>query len=80
MEEMRESIKICFQILNKIPSGPIKSNNLKISLNSRKQMKKGMEFLINHFKLYSQGIQSKSHEDYIAIEAPKGEFGIYFIN
>jgi len=80
MEEMRESIRICFQILNKIPSGPIKSNNLKIVSNSRKQMKKGMEYLINHFKLYSQGFYFKSHEDYIAIEAPKGEFGIYFIN
>lgn len=79
LEEMRESVKICFQILNRIPSGTIKTNNQKIITGSRKQMKKGMEFLINHFKLYSEGIKTELMENYISIEAPKGEFGIYFV-
>lgn len=75
--EMRESIRIINTILNKMPSGPVKTNDHKIQTPSREQMKNSMESLIHHFKLYSSGYTVKDNESYAAIEAPKGEFGVY---
>lgn len=77
--EMRQSTKICFQIINKIPSGPIKSDNQKIITPSRKSLKLGMENLINHFKLHSSGFELRSSMFYIALEAPKGQFGVFIV-
>jgi NADH:ubiquinone oxidoreductase subunit D len=75
--EMRQSIKLISHILNRMPAGPIKVNDQKIQRPSREQIKNSMEALIHHFKLYSGGYTIKSNESYCAIEAPKGEFGVY---
>lgn len=79
IEEMRQSIKIILQILNKIPNGPIKLDDKKITNPNRIQIKNSMESLIHHFKYYSENINVNSGETYTVIEAPKGEYGVYLI-
>nr|YP_009645874.1 NADH dehydrogenase subunit 7 [Pseudoperonospora humuli]QBX98940.1 NADH dehydrogenase subunit 7 [Pseudoperonospora humuli] len=80
IEEMRQSIKIILQVLNKIPTGPIKLDDKKITNPDRIQMKNSMESLIHHFKYYSENISVNSGETYTVIEAPKGEYGVYLIS
>jgi NADH dehydrogenase (ubiquinone) Fe-S protein 2 len=80
LEEMRESIKIIIQCLNLLPTGEIKTDDRKIAPPSRKEMKQTMEALIHHFKLFSEGTSIASGETYTAIEAPKGEFGVYLVS
>ena len=75
--EMYESLNIIIQCLNKIPNGLVKINDNKIVPPNRNFMKKSMESLIHHFKLFTEGFTVKKNEVYIATEAPKGEFGIY---
>jgi len=77
--EMRESVSIIYQVLNKIPVGPIKVNDAKISNPSRNLMKFDMESLIHHFKLFSEGFEVSSGVTYSYVEAPKGEFGILLV-
>jgi NADH dehydrogenase (ubiquinone) Fe-S protein 2 len=79
IEEMRQSLNIIEQCLNKIPSGSIKSEN-KISAPSRSQLKTSMESLIHHFKLYSEGYYISEDETYLGVEAPKGEFGVFLVS
>jgi len=78
--EMKESLKIIEQCLNRIPLGIIKNTNRKITPPLRNEMKKSMESLIHHFKVYTQGFIIPSNETYTASEAPKGEFGVYLIS
>jgi NADH dehydrogenase (ubiquinone) Fe-S protein 2 len=80
MEEMRQSLNIIQQCLNKMPEGPIKSDNQKITPPSRLQLKQSMEALIHHFKLYTEGYIVPAGEGYTAVEAPKGEFGVYLVS
>jgi NADH dehydrogenase (ubiquinone) Fe-S protein 2 len=80
IEEMRQSIKIIYQVLNKFPQGPVKIVDNKIVSPSRIEMKHSMESLIHHFKLYTEGFFVPSGETYTSVEAPKGEFGIYLIS
>jgi NADH dehydrogenase I D subunit len=80
MEEMRQSISLISQILEKIPYGPIKLDNQKLIPTTRKAVKNSMESLIHHFKLYSEGIYVPKSETYISVEAPKGEFGVHLIS
>ena len=80
MEEMRESVKIINQCLTRIPKGPIKSPDGKITPPSKKEIKESMEFLIHHFKLFTEGYRVDKDEIYTAVEAPKGEFGVYLIS
>jgi NADH:ubiquinone oxidoreductase subunit D len=80
IQEMRESLKIISQVINQIPSGPVKTNNKKITPPARSLFKNSMEALIHHFKLYTEGIIVPSQEIYTSIEAPKGEFGVYIIS
>lgn len=77
VEEMRQSIFIIEQCLNKMPEGFIKVDDKKISVPSRAMLKFSMESLIHHFKLYSEGYKVLEGESYQAVEAPKGEFGVY---
>lgn len=79
MEELRQSLSLIEQVLNKIPDGEIKNQNTKIALPSRKDIKKNMEGLIHHFKFFSEGINGLPSLNYIGIEAPKGELGVYLI-
>jgi len=80
VQEMRESLKIIQQCLNKIPMGPIKTDDHKVTPPSREHLKQSMESLIHHFKLYTEGISVPAGETYTATEAPKGEFGVYLIS
>jgi NADH-quinone oxidoreductase subunit D len=81
MEEMRESIKImkqCCALLATTP-GPVAPVRSKVSPPRRAEMKSSMEALIHHFKLYTEGFHVGPGEVYAAVEAPKGEFGVYLI-
>jgi len=76
---MKQSIIIIEQVLNSIPKGPIKSNYNKLSYPTRLGLKTGMESLISHFKLYSEGFSVPKGKTYIGVEAPKGEFGVFLV-
>jgi NADH dehydrogenase (ubiquinone) Fe-S protein 2 len=80
VEEMRQSIHIIQQCLNRMPGGPVKVEDNKIVPPSRKEMKNSMEALIHHFKLFTEGYQVPPGSTYTAIEAPKGEFGVYLVS
>ena len=80
IEEMRESVKIINQCLDQMPKGPIKSFDGKITPPSKKAIKESMEALIHHFKLFTEGYRVDKDEIYTAVEAPKGEFGVYLIS
>ena len=79
MYEMKESIKIIRQCLNKMPQGPVLSEDHKATPPRRADMKRSMEALIHHFKLYTEGFHVPAGQIYAAVEAPKGEFGVYLI-
>jgi len=80
IEEMRESVKIINQCLANFPKGPIKSSDGKITPPPKKKLKESMEALIHHFKLFTEGYRVDKDEIYTAVEAPKGEFGVYLIS
>jgi NADH-quinone oxidoreductase subunit D len=82
MEEMRQSVKImvqCCERLAKTP-GPVLSLDNKVAPPRRGEMKRSMESLIHHFKLYTEGYRTPPGEVYAAVEAPKGEFGVYLVS
>ena len=81
MAEMRESLKIIEQALDKLRQcpGEVMSRG-KISPPKRAEMKNSMEALIHHFKLYTEGFHVPAGEIYAAVEAPKGEFGVYLVS
>jgi len=79
IEEMKQSLKIMRQALKEMPGGPVKVNDTKISPPRRGEMKTSMEALIHHFKLYTEGYHVAPGETYTAVEAPKGEFGVYLV-
>lgn len=82
VEEMRQSNRIirqCIEWLRKNP-GPVMTDNHKIGPPSRVDMKTGMESMIHHFKLFSEGFSVPAGEAYAAVEGPKGEFGVYIIS
>lgn len=77
MEEMRESLKIIRQALNKLPYGPVRSNNRKYVPPPRSEIGTSMESLIHHFKLWTEGYQTPPGSVYVAAESPRGELGVY---
>ncbi len=79
MAEMRESVKIIQQCVRDMPAGPHITENRKVAPPSRREMKRSMEALIHHFKLYTEGLHVPAGEAYVATESPKGEFGIYLV-
>jgi NADH-quinone oxidoreductase subunit D len=84
VQEMRESVKImkqCIAMLNSSEGqGAISSSDGKIVPPKRDEMKRSMEALIHHFKLYTEGYKVPEGEVYAAVEAPKGEFGVYLVS
>src|SRR6201994_4975482 len=84
MEEMRQSVKIMRQCCEKLNSptgeGPVVTDDGKVAPPRRAQMKRSMEALIHHFKLYTEGYKVPAGEVYAAVEAPKGEFGVYLVS
>lgn len=80
IEEMRQSNRIIRQCLEQMPKdGPVKTTDRKVSPPPRADMKRSMEALIHHFKLYTEGYHVPAGETYAAVEAPKGEFGVYLV-
>jgi NADH-quinone oxidoreductase subunit D len=79
IEEMRQSVKIMKQCVEKIPGGPVYVENSKVTPPKRGEMKQSMEALIHHFKLYTEGYHVPPGETYSTVEAPKGEFGVYLV-
>ncbi|HZP20204.1 MAG TPA: NADH-quinone oxidoreductase subunit D [Bauldia sp.] len=83
MEEMRQSIRIMKQVIKLLNApdgkGPVSSTDGKIVPPRRSEMKQSMEALIHHFKLYTEGFHVPAGEVYAAVEAPKGEFGVYLV-
>ena len=79
MEEMKESIKIMRQCIEMMPQGEVLLAGSKVSPPRRADMKNSMEALIHHFKLYTEGFHVPAGEIYAAVEAPKGEFGVYLV-
>ena len=80
MIEMRESVKIIHQAIDNMPKGPCKAENNKVTPPARTDMKQSMEALIHHFKLFTEGFRVPAGETYTAVEAPKGEFGVYLVS
>ncbi|MCM1002201.1 NADH-quinone oxidoreductase subunit D [Wolbachia pipientis] len=80
MAEIRQSISLVKQCIERMPEGPVKTEDRKISPPPRAEMKTSMEALIHHFKLYSEGYRVPEGEAYAAVEAPKGEFGVYIVS
>ncbi len=81
LEEMHQSVRIIRQCIEKMPeNGPVSSDDRKVVPPKRGEMKTSMEALIHHFKLYTEGYRVPEGEVYAAVEAPKGEFGVYLIS
>jgi NADH-quinone oxidoreductase subunit D len=77
IEELRESMKIIEQALNKLPMGPVRSDNRKFVQPPRSEIGVSMESLIHHFKLWTEGFPAPKASIYSAVESPRGELGIY---
>ncbi|MDH7970585.1 NADH-quinone oxidoreductase subunit D [Sphingomonas sp. AR_OL41] len=80
VEEVRQSVRIMKQCLAEMPEGPIASLDRKVVPPSRGEMKRSMEALIHHFKLYTEGYHVPAGDVYVATESPKGEFGVYLVS
>jgi NADH-quinone oxidoreductase subunit D len=77
VQEMRESLKIVEQALNKLPMGPVRSDNRKFVPPPRSEIGTSMEALIHHFKLWTEGFDAPEASIYSAVESPRGELGVY---
>jgi len=77
VQEMRESLKIVEQALNKLPMGPVRSDNRKFVPPPRSEIGTSMEALIHHFKLWTEGFEAPKASIYSAVESPRGELGVY---
>lgn len=78
--EMRESVKICQQALNKMPSGSVQTSDRKVMPPPREELAKSMEAVIHHFKLWTEGIRPPVGEAYVGVESPRGELGFYIVS
>jgi NADH-quinone oxidoreductase subunit D len=80
MEEMRQALRLIEQCVERMPEGPHVTQDQKVTPPKRAEMKRSMEALIHHFKLYTEGYHVPPGETYTAVEAPKGEFGVYLVS
>jgi NADH-quinone oxidoreductase subunit D len=80
VEEIYQSIKIMKQCLEQMPKGQVTVDDYKVAPPPRAEMKQSMEALIHHFKLFTEGYHVPAGETYTAVEAPKGEFGVYLVS
>ena len=80
IEEMRQSLKLIAECLNALPLGAVQVDDRKITPPSKSHVKESMESLIHHFKLFTEGFVVPASETYTAVEAPKGEFGVYLVS
>ncbi len=79
VEEVRQSARIMKQCLQEMPDGPVLTDDTKVAPPRRADMKRSMEAMIHHFKLYTEGFHVPAGEVYVATESPKGEFGVYLV-
>ena len=79
MEEMRQAVRIIKQCIMRMPDGPFMTDDTKIAFPPREKLATSMEALIHHFKLASEGYHVPFGAAYTAVEAPKGEFGVYLV-
>ena len=79
LEEMRQSVDIIVDALNLVCPGEVKSSNEKVSFPSKKNIKGSMESVISHFKSFTDGVVIAEGKCYSAVEAPKGEFGVFLV-
>ncbi len=77
VQELRESLKIVEQALNRLPLGPVRSDNRKFVAPPRSELGTSMEALIHHFKLWTEGFPAPKGSIYSAVESPRGELGVY---
>jgi NADH-quinone oxidoreductase subunit D len=77
MEEMRQSLRIVQQAVEKLPSGPVRSNNRKFVPPPRSELGHSMEAVIHHFKLWTEGFSAPKGAVYVAVESPRGQLGCY---
>ena len=77
VQEMRESVKIIQQALDKLPMGPVRSDNRKFVPPPRSEIGVSMEALIHHFKLWTEGFPAPANSIYNAVESPRGELGVF---
>ncbi|PPR16864.1 MAG: NADH-quinone oxidoreductase subunit D [Alphaproteobacteria bacterium MarineAlpha9_Bin3] len=80
VEEMKQSSKIIRQVLDNMPNGDVIVRDSRLYPPKRDDMKESMEALINHFKLFTEGVRVPAGEVYTAVEAPKGEFGVFLVS
>ena len=80
LAELRESCRIITQIIDKMPSGPYRVLDKKVTPPPRKRIDESMEALIHHFKLFTEGIHVPPGETYVAVESPRGELGCYMVS
>jgi NADH-quinone oxidoreductase subunit D len=80
MEEMRQSAHIIEQALDKLPGGPVRSNNRKYVPPPRSELGVSMEAVIHHFKLWTEGFNPPAGAIYSAVESPRGELGVYLVS
>ena len=80
LNEIRESIKIVYQILDRMPSGDYRIQNKKVTPPPRARIDESMEALIHHFKIFTEGFKVPEGEVYVGIESPRGEIGCYIVS
>jgi NADH-quinone oxidoreductase subunit D len=80
MDEMRESLKIIRQALDRLPDGPVMTDNRKVAPPPRHELALSMEAVIHHFKLFTEGMKPPAGEAYAAVESPRGELGFYIVS
>jgi NADH-quinone oxidoreductase subunit D len=78
--EMRESVKICRQALDRMPAGDVRTSDRKVMPPPREELAKSMEAVIHHFKLWTEGIRPPAGEAYVATESPRGELGFLVVS
>jgi len=78
--EMRESVKICRQALDRMPAGEVHTSDRKVMPPPKVELAKSMEAVIHHFKLWTEGIRPAAGEAYVGVESPRGELGFYIVS
>jgi NADH-quinone oxidoreductase subunit D len=78
--EMRESVKICRQALDRLPTGSVRTDDRKVMPPPREELARSMEAVIHHFKLWTEGIKPPAGEAYVGVESPRGELGFYIVS
>jgi len=78
--EMRQSVNICRQALDRLPDGPVHTSDRKVMPPPKEELAKSMEAVIHHFKLWTEGIRPPPGEAYVGVESPRGELGFYIVS